>query len=46
MDRLSEPFKDLRHQFMKGHDGPGMNGKSVQAEQLLGHFSNSDIRYW
>jgi hypothetical protein len=31
---------------MKGHNSSGMNRKSVQAEQLLGHFSKSDIRYW
>jgi hypothetical protein len=31
---------------MKGHNSSGMNRKSVQAEQLLGHFSKSDIRCW
>jgi hypothetical protein len=32
------------HQLMKGHDSPGMNRKSVKAEQLLGHFPNLPSR--
>jgi hypothetical protein len=29
---------------MKGHDSPGVNPKSVDAEQLLGHFPNPTSR--
>jgi hypothetical protein len=46
VEKLAEPFYHSRHQLMKGHNSAGMNQKSVQAQPLLGHFSQSDVRYW
>ena len=44
LDKLQGQFYSVRHGIMKGHNSPGMNRKSVQAEQMLGHFSKSGVR--